>query len=431
VSRRRPLSLPRDLDVRFFQSAPPDQWMAYLRGGEHVRLVGLHPELAVVTCRLPALHAFARLEGPGARGKAVPLVGDTLWMDMDALVACVTFRGSIEIAEPVGVDDLGANGLWTLTAGMAPCEDVEETLASPRGWAAMDSTERTSSPSGRRIASPTVDPVSVEDFSGFTVGTVPWSPEPGKTRRTVVVKVTLDLPEQGGPAAIAPEQESLRGDEHASEEDDAALTVPSDHAPLKPKADVLLRGTAHGAPGKSSALVSLSVGSLEVRAVALAPRVWGEGGVPEVTGAFEPVPLSYENALGGPGFAANPAGTGLQEGTLPPRLEDPARLLRTRADRPRPVALGPVSPAWAVRRALAGTFDRAWQRHRWPCFPADFDPAYFQAAPAHLQTAHLRGEETWPCRRKADAVARASATRFRWGARAGILGGHSTPGADP
>lgn len=388
--RENPISLQRDFDVRFFQSAPQDQWMTYLRGGEHLRLVGLHPELAVVTCRLPALHAFARLDGPNTRSRAVPLVGDTLWIDMDALLACVTFRGSIEIAAQGSLDDSDDNDVWTVTAGMAPCEDVEASLASPRGW-------KSSTPPGaeERSISPTVDPVSVENLSGFTVGTAPWSPEPGKTRRTVIVKATLELPASGGAATIAPEQDCLRGDEYASEEDGAALSYPSDHAPFKPRADVLLRGTAHAPPGKNSALVSLSVGSLEVRVAALAPRAWGEGGIPAVTGPFELVALTYEHALGGPGFAANPAGTGIHEGSPPPRLEDPDRLLRTRADRPPPAAVGPVSPAWAARRDLAGTFDRDWQRKRWPCFPADFDPAYFQAAPARSQTSHLRGDEAF------------------------------------
>ncbi len=388
-----PFALPPGFDVRFFQSAPQDQWMDYLRGGEHLRLTGLHPELPVVTCRLPALHAFAKLRGPGADNKPVPLVGDTLWVDMDALVACVTYRGSVSVEGAELPDDLGAGSPWTTSAGLAPCADVEESVASPRKWASSPHTAQAPAPS------PTVDPISLLDHSGFAVGKVVWSPEPGVTRCAVIVKVTLDLPESPGQATIAEVQESLRGDEHASDQEGpkegAALTYPSDHAPLKPRADVLLRGTAHAPPGKNSALVSLSVGSLEARVVALGPRAWGQGGAPVSTGPFEPVALTHENALGGPGFAANPAGTGIVEGSPPPRIESPDRLIRTRADRPPPASPGPVSPAWAARRELAGTFQSSYRERRWPCFPADFDPAYFQAAPAHLQTAHLRGDEAF------------------------------------
>ena len=55
-------------------------------------------------------------------------------------------------------------------------------------------------------------------------------------------------------------------------------------------------------------------------------------------------------------------------------LEDPDRLLRTRTDRPRPAAFGPIAPAWEARRARLGTFDAAWQRDLWPCFPAALRP---------------------------------------------------------
>ena len=40
-----------------------------------------------------------------------------------------------------------------------------------------------------------------------------------------------------------------------------------------------------------------------------------------------------------------------------------------------------------------GTYDAAWQTERWPYFPADFSPTFFQAAPASLQRDEPRGGE--------------------------------------
>src|SRR6185503_326948 len=121
--------------------------------------------------------------------------------------------------------------------------------------------------------------------------------------------------------------------------------------------------------GRTTALVRLELGPLIARLVALGPRVW-EGQHPGPPGPFEPVPLRYEHAFGGPDFDANPAGTGHAPGSLPPRLEDPDRLLRARSDRLSPACFAPIAPSWPARSALLGTYDRAWRRERWPYFPA-------------------------------------------------------------
>ena len=385
----RPLALPGDFDLRFFQSAPPEQWSAPLRGGERILLVGLRPEAFAVVCRLPALHAFAQIDGPGARRRAVPLVGDTLWIDAERMVATVTFRGSIEVDRreaEVAVD----HTTYSIRGGLAPCEDVEAVLAEPRAWRTL-----TAPPRKERAPSPSVDPVTLENESGFAAGTLAWAPSPAVLRRAVIVKGTFDIAPGGGAVTLAPVQEELHGDEMTGDGDRAELDRASDFVPFKPKADVLLRGTAHAAPGQKTALVSLTLGSLRGRVVALAPRAWDDGGIPRPSGPFAPVPLRWAHALGGPGFAANPAGTGVAEGSRPPLLEDPDRLLRARADRPRPAAFGPIAPSWEARRARLGTFDAAWQRDLWPCLPADFDPAYFQAAPPELRCPFLAGDEAF------------------------------------
>jgi hypothetical protein len=54
-----------------------------------------------------------------------------------------------------------------------------------------------------------------------------------------------------------------------------------------------------------------------------------------------------------------------------------------------PAGFGVVGRAWAPRLALAGTYDKAWQKKPWPGLPADFDFAYWNAAPVDQQIAFL------------------------------------------
>ena len=55
---------------------------------------------------------------------------------------------------------------------------------------------------------------------------------------------------------------------------------------------------------------------------------------------------------------------------------------------------GPIAKAWLPRRGHAGTFDTDWQRDRHPRMPADYDLAFWNAAPGPLQIApYLAGNE--------------------------------------
>ncbi|QVM98902.1 DUF2169 domain-containing protein [Pseudomonas sp. SORT22] len=50
-----------------------------------------------------------------------------------------------------------------------------------------------------------------------------------------------------------------------------------------------------------------------------------------------------------------------------------------------PAGFGVVGRDWAPRLALAGTYNKAWQAKPWPGLPADFDFAYWNAAPIDQQ----------------------------------------------
>ena len=60
-----------------------------------------------------------------------------------------------------------------------------------------------------------------------------------------------------------------------------------------------------------------------------------------------------------------------------------------------PRGLGILCRAWQPRLPLAGAFDQAWLDQRHPYLPADFDFAYWNAAPRDQQIApHLDGDES-------------------------------------
>jgi hypothetical protein len=61
-----------------------------------------------------------------------------------------------------------------------------------------------------------------------------------------------------------------------------------------------------------------------------------------------------------------------------------AAFIREKA-RHRPAGFGFVGKSWAPRLALAGTYDEAWRKNRWPYLPKDFDFGYWNGAPEDQQ----------------------------------------------
>jgi hypothetical protein len=183
----------------------------------------------------------------------------------------------------------------------------------------------------------------------------------------------------------------------------------------KPTTDVVLIGHAHAArPDTKEMKVSLTVASMSKEAIVYGDRLGGKtAGFFTMTRPlpFEKIPLIYERAFGGWDRShadpskhtyepRNPVGTGFASAEGPvkelrlPNIEDPRSPFKNPGDRPAPVGFGFVSPHWQPRAALAGTYDEAWQKHRSPLLPADFDRRHFNAASAGLiMPKYLRGDE--------------------------------------
>ena len=181
----------------------------------------------------------------------------------------------------------------------------------------------------------------------------------------------------------------------------------------KPKVDVLVTGELRFGAPITQTLVSLEVGARLAKQV----QVFGDRRWVPTSGKAELVPsrvapigtlsIGWERAAGGsdptdPSLRdpRNPVGctqarTARElEGKPMPNFEDPRHPLATWRDRPAPQGFGPLAPHWQARARLAGTYDKRWMAERAPLLPPDFDPGFYNCAPADQQLSDYRaGEE--------------------------------------
>jgi len=169
------------------------------------------------------------------------------------------------------------------------------------------------------------------------------------------------------------------------------VRYPSDFVPYKPHGEWLVVGTAHGPERKGGDFeIRVEAGQLDKRLWIFGERLWQGSGLNERPGPAaiaEPTELSYENAWGGENVALNPIGQGPDTAMLP-RIELPGTVVATRDAEIPPAGLAPIPMTWPQRSRHLGTYDEAWLQSRWPWYPDDFDPAYFQSA---LQSQWLSG----------------------------------------
>jgi uncharacterized protein YjbI with pentapeptide repeats len=213
-----------------------------------------------------------------------------------------------------------------------------------------------------------------------------------------VVKGTYQFQNGGAPIA-AEEPDELLGDKHTDDDICKSLVYPSDFAPFKPRADVLVLGTGHAPSKKPIARfpVRVKVGPVDKTLMVIGQRTWQRGllsrsnvteAQPVVT-----VPITYENAFGGPKSKKNPVGRGIESDELP-TIEDPGRLITSPRDNIDPAGFAPIAAGWESRTKLVGSFDKRWLKERWPWFPANFDFGYFNGAPRDQQVeGYLNGDE--------------------------------------
>ncbi len=235
----------------------------------------------------------------------------------------------------------------------------------------------------------------------FEVAWHVWQAKPPQSSLTVAVKGTFTLVPEGT-CPIADAQALPEGDAHHDDDVERSLRYASDLDPLKARGECMVIGSFHAPGGRpvTQSTAAFQIGGVGKQLASFGDRAWHMGRASEPT-SITTLPLSWEHAFGGPGFAENPVGRGIasvevdgHSRVLLPNIEDPRALVTSRDRRPHPVGCGPIPRTWAARMRYAGTYDATWQRTRYPWFPADLEWRFFNAAPPDQQIdGHWRGDE--------------------------------------
>lgn len=236
----------------------------------------------------------------------------------------------------------------------------------------------------------------VKNLTPFAFATKVCSRKPPQPEMTLVVRGRFTLRPGEALAVSTGElaQGSLTAERfHAHDEDRTGECLyGGDLADFKLNAEVLLKGTCHVPEGKpaTECPAAFRVGAWSKILRVVGPRTRLPGGAISSPTPFTKMPILYENAFGGPGYAKNPVGKGF--GT--PDLPTVQGLADMGADHPEPGGFGPINPAWPQRAGKMGKAYGASYKGRAPYFAEDFDWTYFQCAPPDQQIeGYLVGDE--------------------------------------
>jgi hypothetical protein len=215
----------------------------------------------------------------------------------------------------------------------------------------------------------------------------------------VVVKATFRF-DGGGRMMLHEAQEPVTSTPiYAGEPGASSLLRDAEIVAQHPGTDVTLNATAHAPEGRevTELDVGVAISDMQRTLRVFGERRWEHGpfGMRKTPGTlFCTMPIRYERAFGGRDAggeeARNPIGRGFATnerdlaGAPLPNIEDPAALIQAARSRPAPAGLGAIPPQWSPRRELAGTFDAAWESHRAPLWPEDFDSRHYCSAPQGL-----------------------------------------------
>ena len=234
----------------------------------------------------------------------------------------------------------------------------------------------------------------------FTAGTSIWQAQDGAWTLTACVRGTFSLV-HGREAVLADAQEPVSGDRYYASGGGirgSSLYTASELVPYKPRADVVLVGSAF-APEQTpvEALIArVSVEELDKSIGVIGDRRWApgpDGLEPSAPVPFRSMPLRYERAARAPD---NPVGFDLARTPTLGELALPN--LEAVDDAPgtgQTLGFGPVSPTAATRRTLLHPEALAWAMEgaKGPV-PKGFDFAFYNAAPRDQQIDLLRHSAT-------------------------------------
>jgi hypothetical protein len=259
--------------------------------------------------------------------------------------------------------------------------------------------------------------VEFTNLTGMAAGWVLAREPSGSERVVAVVKGTFTLPLRGQEPVLAEAQVPLTdADEFTGKPGFSAVKAECDWAPVKPRSEILLTGSAYAPGGKPTERVQVGIklGQWQKVFSVVGNRVWRGGPLIRASSPqpFELMAISYDNAFGGVdnfhpdpaqhrAYMANPIGRGYHRLTEPylvdntpvPNTEETGTPVTTPNGNYRPMAFGPIGRQFAARYPFAGTYDQNWIDNVFPFLPADFNPAYYQSASEDQQIDQIAGGE--------------------------------------
>lgn len=167
----------------------------------------------------------------------------------------------------------------------------------------------------------------------------------------------------------------------------------------KDRGEFLCLGSFHAPRSQAvkQEAVSVRVATCEKKLLVTGPRYWRSGGATRP----EPImtlPVRYDQAFGGDGFAENPIGKGFsaeEDGQKPlPCVEYPNVVVTSPSATAPPASFEAMDMGWKQRQQYAGTYDDTYMRTRMPGLPDDVDWRLFNDAPEDQWIdGYFRGDE--------------------------------------
>lgn len=203
----------------------------------------------------------------------------------------------------------------------------------------------------------------------------------GELHVTVVAKAAFAFATDAPMNRAAPRP--IQWDEvHHGNHPARSIRLSPDMVPRLGRADVLFTGHAHLPPTAPGEAAPVRIGIFDGSTPRLAKTVL----VRRKGTAQGPIPLVYERAYGGIGWADNPFGVGAAGASGEPEI-------LSASDPKQTAGLGPISRAWPQRRKLASNLPKDALRAAIVNLPDPFSWEYFQAAPLDQQIPFLKGDE--------------------------------------
>ena len=231
-------------------------------------------------------------------------------------------------------------------------------------------------------------------LSTLAVAGYAWQPLWGGHSFVVIAKATFQL--LPGKARLADVQDDLNlVDNHWDDDANCSVYAPSDMAPFKERADVMLVGDAFAptARGSKSLVARVSVGNMSKSLVVFSDRCIDQRGRISHGERFNRMALRYERATASD---VNPVGIapGCVKGQPLPNLQAVPRK-QSDAERVDTACFAPIAARWPTRQRLLGSAAAGWDETAWrhTPLPCQVDTTYFNASPADQRVDEIRCDE--------------------------------------